>query len=72
MVSHAVSIFKPSPHTHEKEQSPPPPNRQVTQLERNMNILVIIQFATLFLLSGLCAGLNQWWEIRYGPVGESA
>jgi len=33
-----------------------------------MNILVIIQFATLFVMSALLAGLDQWWEYRYSPT----
>lgn len=43
--------------------------RKVTQLERHMNTLVIVQFVVLFVLSCVMAGLDQWWEINYSPKG---
>ncbi|KAI8470537.1 MAG: ATPase, phospholipid transporter [Monoraphidium minutum] len=43
--------------------------RKVTQLERNMNVLVIVQFAVLFVLSAVLAGLDQWWQLQNIPTG---
>ena len=46
--------------------------RKVTRLERAMNVLVIVQFAVLFAMSAVCAGLDQWWELRNNPTGAAA
>jgi hypothetical protein len=46
--------------------------RQVTQLERNMNALVIFQFGVLFLMSAAVAAVSIWWELTFAPTGEGA
>jgi len=36
--------------------------RKVTQLERHMNVLVLLQFGVLLALSAVMAGLDNWWQ----------
>jgi hypothetical protein len=43
--------------------------RKVTQLERHMNVLVLLQFGVLLALSAIMAGLDNWWQLRH-PAGE--
>lgn len=38
---------------------------QVTQLERNMNVLVFVQFTALVVFCAVLAGLDQWWAARH-------
>jgi hypothetical protein len=37
----------------------------VTQLERNMNVLVFVQFTALVVFCAVLAGLDQWWALRH-------
>ena len=36
--------------------------RKVTQLERHMNVLVLLQFGVLLAMSAIMAGLDNWWS----------
>ena len=42
-------------------QAPSRPCTQVTQLERHMNVLVLILFATVIVFSSLLAAGDQIW-----------
>uniref|UniRef100_A0A383WKY7 Phospholipid-transporting ATPase n=1 Tax=Tetradesmus obliquus TaxID=3088 RepID=A0A383WKY7_TETOB len=57
----ALNVGKDSKIVRNMTKAP----RKVTQLERNMNVLVFVQFTALVVFCAVLAGLDQWWAARH-------